>query len=66
MDQVSSSVHVQLLVGISLTPRSPATLSQSPNRSGYFCTQGIINLGHNGPEDGGLLVLEGSSVLVEE
>lgn len=41
-------------------------MDQSPNRTGFFCAQGIVNLNYNGPEDGGLLVLEGSSLLIEE
>ncbi|WRT66777.1 uncharacterized protein IL334_003740 [Kwoniella shivajii] len=33
---------------------------------GFYCCQGIVNLNENGPEDGGLMVLEGSSKVVEE
>ena len=48
--------------------RLPTTehMDQSPNRTGFFCAQGIVNLNYNGPEDGGLMVLEGSSRLIEE
>lgn len=28
--------------------------------------QGLVNLNHNGPDDGGLMILKGSSSLVEE
>jgi len=41
-------------------------MDQSPNRSGLFCVQGLVNLNVNGPEDGGLLVLKGSNKLEEE
>ncbi|KAL8280302.1 hypothetical protein RQP46_007219 [Phenoliferia psychrophenolica] len=41
-------------------------MDQSPNRSGFFVAQGLVNLNFNGPEDGGLMVLSGSSVLIEE
>ncbi|KAI8232826.1 hypothetical protein K4K54_011477 [Colletotrichum sp. SAR 10_86] len=36
-------------------------VDQSPLRSGLQCVQGILNLLPNGPDDGGLMVLEGSS-----
>ncbi|KAJ5621819.1 hypothetical protein N7528_005051 [Penicillium herquei] len=38
-------------------------VDQSPLRSNLQCVQGIMNLLPNGPEDGGLMVLEGSSKL---
>ncbi|WVR09804.1 hypothetical protein IAU60_006880 [Kwoniella sp. DSM 27419] len=41
-------------------------MDQSHHRTGFYCCQGLVNLNHNGPEDGGLMVLEGSSQLVEE
>jgi hypothetical protein len=40
--------------------------SQSLHRRGFYCCQGLVNLNDCGPEDGGLIVLEGSSKLVEE
>ncbi|KAI5480129.1 hypothetical protein MNV49_001789 [Pseudohyphozyma bogoriensis] len=39
---------------------------QSPSRRGFYCVQGIANLNDCGPEDGGLMVLRGSSRLFEE
>ncbi|KAI8169755.1 hypothetical protein K4K49_010908 [Colletotrichum sp. SAR 10_70] len=36
-------------------------VDQSPLRTGLQCVQGILNLLPNGPDDGGLMVLEGSS-----
>ncbi|KAJ4298140.1 hypothetical protein N0V90_006039 [Kalmusia sp. IMI 367209] len=41
-------------------------VDQSPNRKGMQCVQGILNLAPNGPEDGGLVVLQGSHKLNEE
>ncbi|GAA5885037.1 hypothetical protein JCM6882_007205 [Rhodosporidiobolus microsporus] len=35
-------------------------IDQNPFRKGFYCMQGIVNLNYNGPDDGGLLVLEGS------
>ncbi|KAM0747704.1 hypothetical protein T439DRAFT_328905 [Meredithblackwellia eburnea MCA 4105] len=40
-------------------------IDQSPCRRGVYCIQGIMNLNECGPDDGGLLVMEGSSKLVE-
>jgi len=41
-------------------------IDQSPLRRGLHCVQGIINLSHAGPEDGGLLVYPGSHLLNDE
>jgi len=41
-------------------------VDQSPMRKGLHCVQGIINLSHAGPNDGGLVVYPGSHALVEE
>ncbi|WVQ71114.1 hypothetical protein IAR50_000639 [Cryptococcus sp. DSM 104548] len=41
-------------------------MDQSHHRSGFYCCQGIANLNYNGPDDGGLMVLEGSNQLVQE
>jgi hypothetical protein len=41
-------------------------VDQSPFRKGLQCAQGVINLAHSGPEDGGLLVYPGSHLLTEE
>ncbi|KAI5475009.1 hypothetical protein MNV49_002101 [Pseudohyphozyma bogoriensis] len=38
----------------------------SPSRKGFFCAQSIVNLNDNGPNDGGLLVMKGSSRLMKE
>ncbi|KAJ6094783.1 hypothetical protein N7467_002296 [Penicillium canescens] len=40
-------------------------VDQSPFRKGLHCVQGIINLSHAGPEDGGLMVYPGSHKLFE-
>ncbi|ROV86877.1 hypothetical protein VMCG_10804 [Cytospora schulzeri] len=39
---------------------------QSPMKRGVHCIQGIINLSHAGPEDGGLVVFPGSHKLHDE
>ncbi|KAI5922992.1 hypothetical protein F4810DRAFT_233025 [Camillea tinctor] len=36
-------------------------VDQSPLHSGFDCVQGIVNLLPNGPDDGGLMVLDGST-----
>ncbi|ORY25045.1 hypothetical protein BCR39DRAFT_590309 [Naematelia encephala] len=41
-------------------------IDQSRHRRGFYCCQGIANLNENGPDDGGLMVLTGSSQLVEK
>ncbi|KAK4703238.1 hypothetical protein P7C70_g2978, partial [Phenoliferia sp. Uapishka_3] len=41
-------------------------MDQSPNRTGFFVAQGLVNLNYNGPDDGGLLVMKGSGILVDE
>lgn len=41
-------------------------VDQSPLRKGLQCVQGILNLAPNGPNDGGLIVMKGSSALNEE
>ncbi|WVF69116.1 hypothetical protein IAT40_003890 [Kwoniella sp. CBS 6097] len=41
-------------------------VDQSPNRRHLHCVQGIVNLAENGPNDGGLTVLEGSLPLYNE
>jgi hypothetical protein len=41
-------------------------IDQSPRKAGMQCVQGIINLAPNGPEDGGLLIMRGSSGLMED
>lgn len=40
-------------------------VDQSPKRKGLQCVQGLLNLAPNGPRDGGLIVLRGSSLLNE-
>ena len=40
-----------------------AHVDQNPNHRGLDCVQGIMNLNENGPDDGGLIVLKGSSAL---
>lgn len=41
-------------------------VDQSPFRKGMQCIQGVINLSHSGPEDGGLVVFPGSHNHVED
>nr|XP_031858563.1 uncharacterized protein CI109_006086 [Kwoniella shandongensis]KAA5525635.1 hypothetical protein CI109_006086 [Kwoniella shandongensis] len=41
-------------------------VDQSPNRTFKHCIQGIVNLAPNGPDDGGLMVLENSTPLYNE
>ncbi len=41
-------------------------VDQSPLRPNLQCIQGILNLLPNGPDDGGLMVLEGSSKFYTE
>ncbi|ORY60383.1 hypothetical protein BCR35DRAFT_346935 [Leucosporidium creatinivorum] len=43
-----------------------AHIDCSPSRVGFFAAQGIINLQDNGPDDGGLVVMKGSSRLMKE
>lgn len=43
-----------------------AHVDQSPLHTELYCVQGILNLLPNGPEDGGLMVLKGSSALYAE
>ncbi|KAI9638809.1 uncharacterized protein MKK02DRAFT_31126 [Dioszegia hungarica] len=38
-------------------------VDQSPLVKGLHCVQGIMNISENGPDDGGLMVLKGSSAL---
>ncbi|KAJ5898945.1 hypothetical protein N7495_003689 [Penicillium taxi] len=40
-------------------------VDQSPFRKGLHCIQGVINLSHSGPEDGGLVVYPGSHKLFD-
>lgn len=39
---------------------------QSPHRKGMQCVQGLINYAPNGPNDGGLIVMKGSSKLFDQ
>jgi hypothetical protein len=41
-------------------------IDQSPLREGMQCVQGILNFAPNGPQDGGLLVMKGSTMLMPE
>jgi hypothetical protein len=58
-------------ISIPLKDRSPddevfkpwAHVDQSPLQTDLYCVQGIMNLLPNGPDDGGLMVLKGSSAL---
>ncbi|KAK4699705.1 hypothetical protein P7C70_g6552, partial [Phenoliferia sp. Uapishka_3] len=38
----------------------------NPSRKGFFVAQGLVNLNENGPDDGGLAVMKGSSKLMKE
>ena len=39
---------------------------QDPEKPGFRCLQGLVNLLPNGPEDGGLIVCKGAHLLSEE
>ncbi|GIZ45512.1 hypothetical protein CKM354_000867500 [Cercospora kikuchii] len=39
---------------------------QSPHRKGMQCVQGLLNYQPNGPKDGGLIVMKGSSKLFDQ
>lgn len=39
-------------------------VDQNPKRTGLQCVQGILNFAPNGPKDGGLIVMKGSSKLM--
>ncbi|KAL2839418.1 hypothetical protein BJY01DRAFT_257758 [Aspergillus pseudoustus] len=41
-------------------------IDQNPQREGMQCVQGILNFAPNGPKDGGLLVMKGSTKLMPE
>ncbi|GAA6038570.1 hypothetical protein JCM8097_004636 [Rhodosporidiobolus ruineniae] len=41
-------------------------IDMSPHREGFFVAQGLINLNDNGPDDGGLQVMKGSSKLMKQ
>lgn len=41
-------------------------IDMCPSRVGFFCAQGLVNLNDNGPEDGGLIVMKGSSRLQKQ
>ncbi|PYH78429.1 hypothetical protein BO82DRAFT_435041 [Aspergillus uvarum CBS 121591] len=41
-------------------------VDQAPERSGMQCVQGIVNLSHAGPADGGLVVMKGSAPLFDD
>ncbi len=41
-------------------------ISSAAERRGLACVQGILNLNHNGLEDGGLVVMSGSAKLSDE
>ena len=43
-----------------------AHVDQSPLVREMHCVQGILNILPNGPEDGGLMVMEGSAKLYSE
>lgn len=42
------------------------TIDQDPNRKGLQCAQGLLNYAPNGPEDGGLILMEGSAKLYDQ
>lgn len=39
---------------------------QDPERPGFRCLQGLVNLNENGPDDGGLVVMRGGHKISEE
>ncbi|GMK59661.1 hypothetical protein CspeluHIS016_0802670 [Cutaneotrichosporon spelunceum] len=64
-DSVNISLPISSELGIAATKPWPH-VDQSPTRCFKHCVQGIVNLYPNGPLDGGLMVLEGSTSLFEE
>lgn len=38
---------------------------QAPEKQGLACVQGIVNMSHSGPQDGGLVVMKGSAALFD-
>ena len=55
----------------SLSPPPPPRqkwhhIDLNPSRVGFHCAQGIVNLNENGPDDGGLVVMKGSSKLMKQ
>lgn len=63
------STNISLPYGKELSGEATAPwphVDQSPLRPARHCVQGIVNLAPNGPEDGGLMVLEGSTALFDE
>ncbi|RDW79243.1 putative phytanoyldioxygenase [Aspergillus mulundensis] len=60
-------MNFTLPTGKPLPPTEPwPHVDQSPLRKGMQCVQGILNFAPNGPKDGGLLVMKGSSKLMPE
>ena len=50
-----------------LPPNKPwARQDQDPDKPGFRCLQGLVNLLPNGPNDGGLIVCKGAHLLSEE
>jgi hypothetical protein len=49
-----------------LTTSAGPHTDQCPARVGFYLPQGLVNLNENGPDDGGLMVLRGSSQLFEQ
>lgn len=48
-------------------PNSPwPHQDQDPEKPGFRCLQGLVNLLPNGPKDGGLIVCKGAHLLSEE
>lgn len=39
---------------------------QDPERPGFRCLQGLVNLNENGPDDGGLVLMRGAHKISEE
>lgn len=63
------STNISLPLGAELNADRVAPwphVDQSPTRTFLHCVQGIVNLHENGPKDGGLTVLAGSTPLFEE
>ncbi|OQD69737.1 hypothetical protein PENPOL_c002G03751 [Penicillium polonicum] len=60
-------MNITLPSGTTLPQTQPwPHIDQSPLREGMQCVQGILNFAPNGPQDGGLLVMKGSTKLMPE
>ncbi|KAJ5766167.1 uncharacterized protein N7511_003783 [Penicillium nucicola] len=61
------SVNIGFPNRMDIKPNSPwPHQDQDPEKPGFRCLQGLVNLLPNGPQDGGLIVCKGAHLLSEE